>query len=403
MKKSCLFFLLALIFFATFSLQFAEAQSDESKGASADEEAQITESESVDEEAQTNESESVDEETVDEAEIDEAKEPLVKNVLYKPLDLAGADHALTEKWRKTYSTAHNVKWISNALSNGEAYRLYVRSRLAERNLPAVLEYLPMVESNYVITAKSKSGALGMWQFMENSIRPYLQKNEFIDERLDPWKSTEAALSKLEDNYKIFGDWAIAIAAYNCGSGAMSRALKSAKEKSFWYLAEKKLLRNETLNYVPKLLAIADLVENPEYYNIELPPSNHEADSEIFEVTNYFDYVTVDKPYSIRRLAAEMRIDENTLLMLNPSLTQGITPPSAQYTIRLPVGMEQSAKDALSEIEPWGFTEKHVIKAGDTLWGLARSNNTTVQAICDANGISEKTILQIGKVLFLPPK
>jgi membrane-bound lytic murein transglycosylase D len=128
-------------------------------------------------------------------------------------------------------------------------------------MPPALEYLPVVESEYKPLATSRSGARGLWQFMENSIKPFMEKNEWIDERLDPWKSTDAALSKLQDNYKMFGDWPIAIAAYNCGAGAMQRILKKAPEKTFWYIAEKGLLRDQSVQYVPKFLAISELSEN----------------------------------------------------------------------------------------------------------------------------------------------
>ena len=117
------------------------------------------------------------------------------------------------------------------------YRLYVRQQIQKRNLPEILEYLPVVESNYKTTAKSYSGAVGMWQFMSNSVYPFLVLNDFVDQRLDPWYSTDAGLSKLEDNYNYFGDWLIAIAAYNCGGGTMTKALRTAGIKDFWYLAD----------------------------------------------------------------------------------------------------------------------------------------------------------------------
>lgn len=325
------------------------------------------------------------------------------SVTYRNIYHDGVGHELTEKWRKFYSSEYHQKWLSAVLSNGERYRLYVRKKIAERNMPAILEYIPVVESGYTINARSKSGALGMWQFMENSIKPYLNKTDYIDERLDPWKATEAALSKLQENYNQFGDWTIAIAAYNCGSGAMRRALANAKEKTYWYLAENKLLSTESTNYVPKLLAIADLVENSEYYNLDLPQINKETEETLNSISNDFDYVTVENAYSIRRLASELRLDEATIISLNSALTHGITPPKTPYEIRLPSGLGQSALDILSEMEPWGFTEKYEVKAGDTLWDLARRNNTTVEALCEVNGISENGILKIGKILYLPQK
>lgn len=325
------------------------------------------------------------------------------SVTYRDIYHDGVGHDLTEKWRKFYSSEYHQKWLSAVLTNGERFRLYVRQKIAERNMPAILEYIPVVESGYTINARSKSGALGMWQFMENSIKPFLSKNDFLDERLDPWKATEAALSKLQDNYNTFGDWILAITAYNCGAGAMKRALNRAKEKNFWYLAEHNLLSTETKNYIPKLFALADLIENSEYYGVSFTKIDSETEKDLSEIVNSFDYVTVRNSYSLRRLANEIRMDESTLLSLNPALTLGITPPSFEYDIRLPSGMEQSAIDALAVMEPWGFTIPYEIKKGDTLWDLARKNGTTVAALCDANGISEKAVLRIGKIIYLPQK
>ena len=125
-----------------------------------------------------------------------------------------------KKYIEQYTKPFGKRQLSEILDNGEPYRLYVRQELKKKNLPAALEYLPVVESEYKPLAVSKSGARGLWQFMDNSIAGLLKKNEYIDERYDPWLSTDAALKKLEENYRQFKDWPLAIAAYNCGAGAM---------------------------------------------------------------------------------------------------------------------------------------------------------------------------------------
>ena len=183
----------------------------------------------------------------------------------------------------------------------------------------------------------------MWQFMENSMHPFLKKNEWIDERLDPWKATKAALSKLQDNYNVLGDWSLAIAAYNCGLGAIRRSLKKTEEKTFWALAEKKLIPEETINYLPKLLAISEIAENTDEYGITLPQPN--------ENIRYdeFDYITTKKEISLGRLSSELRIDEETLKRLNRELIKEKTPPSS-YNLRLPEGLKSSAEEILAESE-----------------------------------------------------
>ncbi len=322
---------------------------------------------------------------------------------YRQIDLPGADRPETEKFRRQFLTKKWNKRLHDELEAALPYRLYVRKSIQEKNLPAVLEYLPVIESNYKTSAKSSSGALGMWQFMENSVRPFLTLNEFVDERLDPWKSTDAALKKLEDNYNYFGDWLIAIAAYNCGAGAMSRALKKSPQKDFWYLCENSLIPLQTAQYVPKLLAVADLALNSGYYGVEIPDHQEEFEKLYNETNGIFDYLTVTKAYSLNRLAQEMRMDPAVLMELNPSFVKGMTHPSRESKIRLPAGMKQTAVDALAAVSPIEFPFKYKVVAGDSLWAISRRFGVSVSSICDINGIEENAILRIGKILYIPSK
>ena len=309
-----------------------------------------------------------------------------------------------ERFRKLYLSPKWSALLRGYLESAMEYRLYVRKAVADKDMPRLLEYLPVVESNYKTNAKSRSGAIGMWQFMANSVWPFLTLNDFVDERLDPWKSTDAALRKLTDNYNVFNDWLLAIGAYNCGVGAMNKAIKKAGGvKDFWYLAENGYLSKQTAEYVPKLIAIADLAINSEYYGINIP--NHKEEYEILEneKNGNFDYVTVKKAYSINQLAQEMRLDASELKKLNPSFTMGMTHPSRESQIRLPLGMKESAQDALANMKPVEFPMKYTVVAGDSLWSISRKYKTTVQAICELNGIKENAILKIGKILYIPSK
>lgn len=309
-----------------------------------------------------------------------------------------------EKFRKLYLSPKWSTLLKAYLESAMEYRLYVRKAIQDAQMPEMLEYLPVVESNYKTSAKSRSGAIGMWQFMANSVWPFLTLNDFVDERLDPWKSTDAALKKLTDNYNYFNDWLLAIGAYNCGVGAMSKAIKKAGgEKNFWYLAENGYLSKQTAEYVPKLIAIADLAINSEYYGIDIPNHNEEFEMLENEKNGNFDYITVKKAYSLNQLAQEMRLDNATLKRLNPSYTMGMTHPSKQSEIRLPLGMKQSALDALENITPVEFPIKYKVEAGDSLWSISRRYKTTVQAICELNDIKENAILKIGKILYIPSK
>jgi len=307
---------------------------------------------------------------------------------------------MIRKYMEIYTTERGQKALKGVLQLGETYRIFIRHKLAEYGLPRALEYLPVVESEFNITATSKSGAKGLWQFMENSIKPYLKKNDWFDERLDPWKSTDAALKKLQENYKTFNDWPMALAAYNCGAGAMKKITKAHPEMSFWELAENGYLKKQTVHYVPKLLGITELAESPEKYELELPIISDDS-----EETQY-DFVSTKKPINISKLAKEMQIDFKTLKSLNPSLIRIITPPSVNYEIRLPLGMGEIGQQAVEKLQKdikgnELLYVEHKISSGDTLWALSRIYGCKVDDICDLNGISQKAILKLGKILYIP--
>ena len=271
--------------------------------------------------------------------LEKMKKKIIKSV--GGIEIPNQKYAqeITHDYVARYLTKFGKESLYKILDNGEKYRLFVREEIKKRNLPPILEFLPVVESEYKATAKSRSGAKGLWQFMENSMRPFLKKDDWIDERLDPWKSTEAALSKLEDNYRVLKDWTLAIGAYNCGLGAMRRALGKSKEKTFWAVSEQKLIPEETINYVPKLLSIAEIIGNSEEYRISIPIPNEKIRY------NDFAYVNTDSEISLEWLASELRLDFETLKSLNTELLKDTTPPY-DYKLRLPEWLEKSAMDTL---------------------------------------------------------
>lgn len=267
---------------------------------------------------------------------------------YKPLGFAGINKPRVCELRTKYLTTHK-DWLYRILDEGECYRIYIRNELEKKNLPPILEYLPLVESDYNPNAKSRSGATGLWQFMENSVEGLLTYNEYIDERLDPWKSTEAALRKLQDNYKMFGDWQLAIAAYNCGAGALKKAIKKAGKKDFWYLCENGFISQQTSDYVPKLMAIADVAENALWYGVKMPTARAWNGTTLETRAGMFDYVWVKQSINLKLIAAELRLDQQTFMDLNSALIKGITPPGKEYCLRFPEGMKESASYALQEL------------------------------------------------------
>ena len=313
------------------------------------------------------------------------------------------DRSDIQKFSQTYLSSKWSSLLKKDLDTAINYRLYVRKKIQEQHLPSILEYLPVVESNYKTTAKSSSGALGMWQFMSNSVKPFLMLNDYVDERLDPWKSTDAALKKLTDNYNYFQDWLLAIAAYNCGTGALIKILQKSPQKDYWYLVDNNLLPKQTALYIPKLIAIADIAENAEFYNIDISHRDEEFSTLINNENQFFDSVTVSKAYSIPQLAREMKIKSEELKKLNPSFVKNFTHPSIKSEIRIPIGQKETAEKALAKMEPIDFPFKYKVEKGDTLWGISRQFKVTVASLCELNGIEEKAILSIGKILYIPSK
>ena len=305
------------------------------------------------------------------------------------------DHEHIQKYLEEYQTPYSARWLTSVLEAAAPYRSYVRQQLAANGLPACLEYLPVIESEYKPTAKSRSGALGIWQFMENSIYPFLEKNEWVDERLDPWKSTDAAIEKLKDNYKWFNDWSLALAAYNYGAGGISRLIaRAGGTDDFWYLSENNYLTSQTALYVPKFLAVAELVTNETCYGLEFPKI---TDSDMLT----WDEITVTKSIPLQALADALQLDTSILQFLNPALLRGRTPPATEYQLRVPAGTGEEAAEAVSRMELPSYELTYTVVKGDTLWGISRRYGLTVQDLCEANNIAENAILPIGKVLYVP--
>ncbi|MCH5295195.1 MAG: transglycosylase SLT domain-containing protein [Treponema sp.] len=318
------------------------------------------------------------------------------------LGIPGADHELTEKFRKQYLSESGRKFLVSVLEASAPYRPYIRQRLSERGMPLFIQYLPVVESNFKTNAVSSTGATGMWQFMENSMAPFLKKDSWYDERLDPWLSTDAALAKLTDNYKMFGDWALALAAYNCGAGALSRILRQNPGATFWQLAEKGRLRDQTKNYVPKLLAIADIIENAEHYGaleVHLAAMLSERDdARIFE-TSETAYIT--GMYSLDQIAGISGISPVTLRFLNPALRRGFTPAGSRYALRVPQGTASAVEEAMKSAGAPSDAITLKVQKGDSLWAISRRYGVTVADLCAVNNIKENGILSIGQTIIVP--
>jgi membrane-bound lytic murein transglycosylase D len=159
------------------------------------------------------------------------------------LTAGGLDKELTRRYIAQYSSPGGVAWLNGIIRRGSPYIPFIREEIERRGLPPELLYLPVIESGYNPRAVSRSGAAGLWQFMKNSMGPFgMTVTELVDERMDFWKSTQGALSKLEENYRHFGDWALALAAYNTGLGGVNRVVQRTGVRDYWALCEKKEFR-----------------------------------------------------------------------------------------------------------------------------------------------------------------
>ncbi|MCQ2981505.1 MAG: transglycosylase SLT domain-containing protein [Treponemataceae bacterium] len=312
---------------------------------------------------------------------------------YIPLDIEYPNHRLVLKFHNDYTQPYNMIKLQEIMLRAGPYRPYIRQKLMERNMPLCLEYLPVIESSFNYRAVSKSGATGLWQFMENSIGKSLIKNTWVDQRKDPWLSTDAALTKLQENYDYFQDWALALAAYNMGLGGLKRVMNSTGCKTYWELIDGGHLRTETMLYVPKFLAVADLITNAEYYEMNLPAYDE-------SLSPQYETITVSQQVDLVQLGEKAGISLAQLRDLNPALSYNVTPYGMNWDLRVPQEKADMVRTALETMDVC-LTDLYTVKKGDTLWGISRKYGITVQDLCDANNIRENAILRIGTTLFVP--
>jgi membrane-bound lytic murein transglycosylase D len=309
-------------------------------------------------------------------------------------NIYGLDKPLTQSYIKRYSSPSGLKWIISVMKNADPYLSFIRSEIERRGLPGDLLYLPIVESGFNGKAKSSSGASGLWQFMRNSIKPYMVITEHIDERMDFWKSTHGALSKLEENYGNYGDWALSLAAYNSGSGAINRLVKQTGINDYWILAEKTHLKNESIHYVPKLLAACYIVSNPRKFGLDISwkPSR-----------NQWVRLPVGRESDIRILAEYAGVNREELIRMNSELLRFTTPPPSDGYMLKVKKTDADSVLAVLENKDIKLIESHVytIRSGDTLSALSEHYGVSVRQIIDLNPGIKPNSLQIGAVISIP--
>jgi membrane-bound lytic murein transglycosylase D len=308
------------------------------------------------------------------------------------IDELGFDKARSRSFVSTYSKGGNKIWLQEALERGGPYMAFIKTRLEENNLPCELLYLPVIESAFVQTVVSRSGAAGLWQFMSNSMAPWLKSTDWIDERFDFWASTNAALAKLQANYAETKDWPLALAAYNSGLGAVRAVIKKHPGKGYWALSEIKALKTETLSYVPKLLAVYYIASNPRRTGFE----------SFWPDWVEWGQIAVRQQADLRVLAEIAGVNAEELRRANAELRYNTTPPDPAYRLKVRAEWKDRLAAAITQTEhPLVRSYIHIIKHGDTVYGLARDYGVPADRIFAANpGLQEKA-LQIGHKLLIP--
>jgi len=294
-----------------------------------------------------------------------------------------------------YQNGRGRNSIELGLERVGRYKPMIERILKEEGVPLDLIYLCQAESAFEPRALSRAAAKGMWQFISSRGKEYgLRQTWWIDERSDPEKSTRAAARHLKDLYQEFGDWYLAMAAYNGGPLRVQRALEKTGADNFWTLADKRALPRETINYVPNILALTIIGKNPEKYGFSVTPA------QAIET----ERVSVDKPTDLRVIAEAISLPVEDLRTLNTHVLRWTTPPDEpDFQLVLPKGYADKFNEqipALPENKRILFRE-HVVGKGDTLAAIARKYGSTVAEISQANHFGKTPILRVGQSLVIP--
>ena len=312
-----------------------------------------------------------------------------------------------ERWLSFYLTSGR-RSMEIYLARSGKFTPMIEKILAEMEMPHELKYLPIIESGYSPYAYSPAHAVGVWQFIPGTGKRYgLRIDSWVDERRDPEKATRAAASYLQELYRMFGAWPLAMASYNCGEGAVSRAIKRNNTNNYWALD----LPTETCNYVPKFYAALLIANDPELYGFFV----HYEDPLDYET------VVLERPADLKVLAQITDVSYEELKALNPELLSQYTHPKVNgYVLKVP---RPAHEEFVASFESATTSEKYLskkqlaklqapksrgrvvyyrVKNGDTLWKIARRYKTTVKNLKKWNKSARGKYLRPGMKLKIYP-
>jgi len=288
----------------------------------------------------------------------------------------------------------NPSFVEKVGERSSPYIHFIVERLEARNMPMELALLPMIESAYNPLAYSPAHAVGLWQFIPATGRTFnLRQTNWYDGRRDVMASTDAAITYLSYLHNMFnGDWLLALAAYNAGEGRVSRAIERNQKlglpTDYWNLS----LPSETQNYVPKLLALSQVVMTPEAYGVSLAPIANEP---------YFEKVPFKQRMDLARVADMANLDEDELYLLNPAFKKGITIDGPQHLL-VPADKAELLTANLALMKPRELVDwqQYQVRPGDSLHSIAGRHQLTVATLKEINRLSSNN-LQVGQVLSIP--
>lgn len=308
--------------------------------------------------------------------------------------------------------SNNQSYINRFSVQAEPYLYYVVSEMEANGIPLEMALIPIIESSYNPHVVSPSNTAGIWQFIPQTGKNFgLKQNSGYNGRKDVVASTAAAIRYLKKLSADFNqDWLLVIAAYNAGEGTVARAIeknkRAGKATDFWSLP----LPKHTQTYIPRLIALSKVIANPQRYNVSLKEIPN---------TPYFVKVSLDKPINLSQAARAANLDPNALKKLNSGMNGWLTSPTGEYPVLVPVAdAEEFTRqlDNLPRIAAATHSETnesttansgggkptkhatHTVKSGESLWTIAKSQNTSVSKLAKLNNLSAKSVLKPGQKL-----
>jgi len=287
----------------------------------------------------------------------------------------------------------NKRMVKTMLKRSEPYIYFIAQECQKRGMPSEIALLPFVESQFNPHARSRSNAEGLWQFIPSTGRQFsLNQNKCVDDLRDLVSSTRAALDYLTYLYDLHGDWHLALISYNWGEGSVLRAIRKAEEAGLQPTLANLDLPHETRQYIPKLQALKNLVQNPERFGVTLPKVPNQP---------YFEEIKRHADLDLREVARLAGIELEAIRKLNPGLNQPVLYAAHTNTLLVPIDYADKVQASLKNYKSPKPYRSYKVKKGDTLVGIAQKFQVKVKDIQRANSLGKKSLIRPGMTLTLP--